>query len=300
MIGASRGPDHRPLHGFGPLVSALDQHGELVAAESGNESELTDAVSKPSGDAMKNAIADHVAESVVDRLESVEVDIHDRDFGRLAVGGLQSLLERRAKVRTVGEPREIVVARAPLELAGLAIAQERVTNDPLQNRRPKDVVFEHDIGPAVAEHLDVHTALGLTGDNDDRNVERPRARMANKVQARCTIEVILNKSDVVSSTANRFQPFRESPEATNLVVEQVRSANGIGEEFSIGGFTVDDREANKLIEPEFLNEVLCTIDNEIRRTRFSGHRSDHRRPSQSLETDRLIVIQRAARGGTTR
>ena len=88
-----------------PLGRA-DQREELVAAEAGERRRRRGVVAQPLGDLDQQRVADGVAEAVVDALEVVEVDEHDRD--RLAGRG-QHRLQALAEQRAVGQPGQRIV-----------------------------------------------------------------------------------------------------------------------------------------------------------------------------------------------
>ena len=109
------------LHGapLGILV-ADHEHGELVAAEPGDDVVAADRVHEPGRDAAQQLVADRVPERVVDALEVVEVDEHHRD---LALGvALERLAHALAEQRAVGQPGQRVVVGLVLELV-LEVAQ---------------------------------------------------------------------------------------------------------------------------------------------------------------------------------
>jgi hypothetical protein len=76
---------HRPVHGHlqAPgdhqgfvLIHDLAQHGELVAAEPGDEILAAEGLFEPPGDPPQQLVAGVMAEAVVDHLEPVEVEEH--------------------------------------------------------------------------------------------------------------------------------------------------------------------------------------------------------------------------------
>jgi hypothetical protein len=59
-------------------LDALDEHGELVAAEAGDGVAPAHALEQALADGGQELVAGLVAERVVDRLEPVEVDVEQR------------------------------------------------------------------------------------------------------------------------------------------------------------------------------------------------------------------------------
>src|SRR5205807_7576479 len=97
------------------LARVLEQHGELVAAES------REGVAGPAGvlealrDLLEELIAGVVAERVVDLLEAVEVDQQHGERVRRALGPRERLVEPVAEERAVREPGQPVVEGLPRE-----------------------------------------------------------------------------------------------------------------------------------------------------------------------------------------
>ena len=102
--------DHRSL---GAGVVALDQDGELVAADAGDGVADAHARAQPLADRHEQVVAGVVTEAVVHGLEVVEVDEQHRH--RLVAPLLERVVEAVPEQRPVGELRERVVER--LELA---------------------------------------------------------------------------------------------------------------------------------------------------------------------------------------
>src|SRR6266702_3995977 len=84
-----------------PGVCALEQDGELVAAQPGGGVARADAAAEALGHAGQEGVPDHVAERVVDGLEVVEVDQHDHQPARADRG--QRAPDPLAEQRPVGE-----------------------------------------------------------------------------------------------------------------------------------------------------------------------------------------------------
>ena len=108
------------------LLAALrvgDDDGELVAAHAADVAVRTDLVDQALGDGAKHGVALGVAEGVVDRLEAVEVEEHDRAGHIAGRRRAQRLAKQLADAATVGQAREDVhvgeVGQPLLRLADL-------------------------------------------------------------------------------------------------------------------------------------------------------------------------------------
>ena len=84
----------------GPQV--LEDDREFVAAEPGDGVGGAHAASKARGDLLQQRVADLVAERVVDRLEAVEIDEHEREARALARRVDRRLLEPVVEKQAVG------------------------------------------------------------------------------------------------------------------------------------------------------------------------------------------------------
>ena len=80
-------PAGEPLGVDSGVVTILDEDRELVAAEPGDRVAGPDRPAEPFRDPDHQFVADRMPEGVVDRLEVVEVDEHDRDPGAGATYG---------------------------------------------------------------------------------------------------------------------------------------------------------------------------------------------------------------------
>ena len=63
---------------FGLVAHAVHDRRELVTAESGQQPARTERLREPGRDPLQHAVAELMAERVVDRLEVIEVDDHHR------------------------------------------------------------------------------------------------------------------------------------------------------------------------------------------------------------------------------
>ena len=96
--------------GVGRPLDAVEQDGELVAAEAGHRVHPADAVFEPAREVDEEAVAEVVAERVVDDLEAVEIDEEDGEaVGGGALGPLDGEAQAVGEARAVGQARERVV-----------------------------------------------------------------------------------------------------------------------------------------------------------------------------------------------
>src|SRR6185437_5385077 len=94
--------DHARGHDLGRLARAIfDQHGELVAAKPRDRVSLADTGQQTVARGDKRGVARHVAEAVVDDLETVEVQKQDGDGRVRARGTGQRVAEPVGKQRPV-------------------------------------------------------------------------------------------------------------------------------------------------------------------------------------------------------
>ena len=124
-------------------LRVLDDDGEFVAAHPADMAERPDLLDQPLGDALQHRVALRVAERVVDRLEAVEIEEHDR-AGRLAAGRAgQRLAEQLADAAAIGQAgKHVHIGEVGQPLLGAA-----------------------DVGDVLA---DAAKALELAGHVDDR------------------------------------------------------------------------------------------------------------------------------------
>ena len=93
------------------LLAALrvdDDDGEFVAAHAADVAVGADFVDQALGDRAQHGVALGVAEGVVDRLEAVEVEKHDRARHIADGRGAQRLAEQLADAAAVGQARQHV------------------------------------------------------------------------------------------------------------------------------------------------------------------------------------------------
>ena len=106
--------DERGLVGVG---HAVEQDGELVAAEAGDRVRRPDGRLEPAGDRHEQPVSRLVAERVVDELEAVEVE-EEHGGGRLRGGALRPpdrLVEAVEEEHAVGQAGQRVVHRVVLQ-----------------------------------------------------------------------------------------------------------------------------------------------------------------------------------------
>ena len=95
----------------------LDQHRELVTAEPRDEIVGAQAMPQALGSGLQQLVAGAVAETVVDRLEAVEVEEHHGEaVGRLALVSRHRAFELAEEVAAIGQVGKAIVIRDVLEL----------------------------------------------------------------------------------------------------------------------------------------------------------------------------------------
>ena len=131
-------------------AGAVEEHGELVAADVRHRVAGPDQATEPVGDADEQLVADAVTEGVVHRLEVVEVDDHDAERPGLAAAAGDRVGEAVTQQRAVGELGERIVEGAVAQLA-------------LQGGLLGDVDAQREDGGTLLEADPVEIHLGLDG-----------------------------------------------------------------------------------------------------------------------------------------
>ena len=154
-------------------VGALEQHGELVAAEAGGGVARADARRQPLRDLVEHLVAGRVAEAVVDGLEVVEVDEDDRQPVVLAPRAGDGVAHALAEQRAVGEVGHRVVERlvGELLLERLALADVAAVEDDAA-----DVLVVEQVRVQDLELPDAAVAVAERALEDLRLAARVRAR----------------------------------------------------------------------------------------------------------------------------
>ncbi len=148
-------------------VEAVEQHGELVAAEARDGVGRAHALAQALGDRDQQLVADRVAERVVDGLEVVDVDEQHGD-GRIGLG--ERLVDAVDEQRAVGQTRERVVVGLVLELV-LELAQ-------LPDGLLEAVVLERDRGVGGERLEQPQVGVGEVADDAGAVGEQHRAHHA--------------------------------------------------------------------------------------------------------------------------
>ena len=86
--GLGDGGEELLRHRLGVLgLADLEQHGELVAAEAAHQVAVAHRAAQAAGEGLQHAVADAVAERVVDHLEAVEVEEEHGQAAAAQAGG---------------------------------------------------------------------------------------------------------------------------------------------------------------------------------------------------------------------
>ena len=114
----------------GGVGDVVLQHGEFVAAETGDHVGLAHAAAHALADRAQQGIADRVAERVVDVLEMVEVEIMHGESIAAAPRAGEFQIEPLKERRPVGEPSQRVGAGERFDLLHKALALGDVMEEP--------------------------------------------------------------------------------------------------------------------------------------------------------------------------
>ena len=137
------------------VADVVDEDGELVAAEPRHGVADADAAFKPAGDPHQQFVAGHVAETVIDDLEAVEVEEENGELEPVRpLGARDRAAEPIREQGAVGQAGEDVVVRLmdKLLLGGLALGDVLVGDDDADR-----------VEVAEAGHSDVEPAAALGG-----------------------------------------------------------------------------------------------------------------------------------------
>ncbi len=104
--------DHLHVH---HLVHVFQEHRELVTPEAGAGVGLPQTVHHPLSHRAQQPVPRFVAQTVVHRLEIVQIDVQDRHCAVAAPGTQQGMLHPVGEQEAVGEPGERVVGHLVLE-----------------------------------------------------------------------------------------------------------------------------------------------------------------------------------------
>ncbi len=131
--------DQRPRCGFEDFVrhsahcidagGILHQDDEFVPAQPRQHIAVAQAGAQPGGDLLQQLVAGFVADNVVDVLEAVEVDQHQRGIHSLALAGRDRMLEGALEVRAIGNAGQLVVISQVLDVFLGTLAVGDVAND---------------------------------------------------------------------------------------------------------------------------------------------------------------------------
>ena len=121
------------------LGGVRHQHGELVAAEARDGVDVPDHAEDPARDLDQDPVAGAVPETVVDRLELVEVEQQDarRPLAALRPGG--GLADPVAEQGAVGQAGQRVVEGQPLHVAAGLVQLGGALGDPILHRALHEV-----------------------------------------------------------------------------------------------------------------------------------------------------------------
>ena len=165
--------EHLPRHRGGVLDvgEALEDDGELIAAEAGHGIGFAHDGGQALGDAAQHVVAGAMAEPIVDLLEIIDVDVQQGQRAvlplRAGCGMGQAILEQIA-VGKVGQQIEVGLVGELLE-PGLAL--DGVAHG-AQQRLPGVSSADPEILRPVADHGQLEIHVRQKGQHDDRDARR--------------------------------------------------------------------------------------------------------------------------------
>ena len=182
------------------LGQILDQDGELVAAQPRDGIGLPQAAGETLGHDRQQAVAGDVAEAIVDRLEAVQVEDHDRDQALVAPRPGERALQPVLKQRAVGQPGQLVVLGQPAELIGVALPGQSVADGAPEPGRIEALLVE-EIGDAERHRPEIELERAGARQHDDR---RPTAALGGEARELETVAVgqrLIDQADVEPARA---------------------------------------------------------------------------------------------------
>ena len=124
---------------------------ELITAKPGWGVAWPQAIAQSAANGAEQLVADHMAEAIIDHLESIQIEKQDMDATMIVLfGGANRLVKPIEKERAIGQPGQAVVERVMEQallnlfslrhigdgadvtdhLAGFVLLRHRLTNDP--------------------------------------------------------------------------------------------------------------------------------------------------------------------------
>ena len=142
----------------------LRRDGDVVRAQPARQ---------PLRDDAKQVVSDRVAQRIVDALELIEVEKHDREHGTVAVGGFERLCELFVEARAVRELGDHVEVSEPMNLLNRAGAIGGILDRPYQTDDVAGVAQQR-----FAEHVNMARIHAVA---QNAHVEPLRRRAGGKL-----------------------------------------------------------------------------------------------------------------------
>ena len=117
-------------------------------------------------DFLQELVAGVVTMGVVDGLEAVQVQQHDRHQLMMAIGARQSLDQIVAQQNPIGETGELIELRHLRQSSLGPMSFDRVADGPVEQRRGHFALGEV-VGGACSHRLEIDFAIALPGQNDE-------------------------------------------------------------------------------------------------------------------------------------
>ena len=121
-----------------------------------------------------------MAVGVVDGLEAVEVEQHDRDQLAMAVGARQGLAQIVAEQHAVGEAGQLIELRQLGQPPLGAMALDRVADRAIQKRR-RHLALGQIVRRAGTHGLEIDLAVALPGQHDEGRCRAEVDRLAHQL-----------------------------------------------------------------------------------------------------------------------
>ncbi|MNF85047.1 hypothetical protein D3C84_674320 [compost metagenome] len=93
------------------VAVSVEQHGELIAGQSGDGVCFRQCVDQPPGHFLQQLIGDFMAKAVVEQLEAIKIDVQQRQTAPALAHALMGFTQPFAEQRTVGQASQFIVVR---------------------------------------------------------------------------------------------------------------------------------------------------------------------------------------------
>ena len=164
---------------------------------------LTDALRR-SRHLLEQQVAGFVAMGVVDGLEPVQIEQHDRHQLAMPVGARQGLDQIVAKQNPIGEAGQLIELRHLRQSPLGAMALDRIADRPVEQRRGHLALGEI-VGGAGPHRLEIDLAIALPGQHDEGCGRSQLDRLAHQLQPVALAQAVVDQVDVVPGLRDHRQ-----------------------------------------------------------------------------------------------